>query len=136
MATDADPQKYSHLGFGSKPDPKTPDDFEDSKIDAGSILTLRRQVGEFVVFSRDVIVVEFGDRQRDSGAAKLNWDSQYPSDPSQCCLAEVAAEKAEWQAVNPALTQQDIDWIISVSSDSNVAYTDPLLQAAQHHPSA
>lgn len=46
-----------------------------------------------------------------------------------CRLAEGAAENAVWQAAKPAVTQQGIDWIISVSSDSNVAYTDPLLQA-------
>lgn len=45
-----------------------------------------------------------------------------------CCLVEVAAESAVWQAEKPAVTQQGIDWIISVSSDSTVAYTDPPLQ--------
>lgn len=35
------------------------------------------------------------------------------------------------QAAKPAVTQQGIDWIISVSSDSNVAYTGLLLRATQ-----
>lgn len=38
------------------------------------------------------------------------------------------------QAAKPAVTQQGIDWIISVSSDSNVAYTGPLLRATQLLP--
>lgn len=51
------------------------------------------------------------------------------------CFFYLAMSAAVVAAGNPFLaciTEQDIDWIISVSADSNVAYTDPLQLAARH----